>query len=101
LQLQKEKEDKTQEGHQEILEEVELHLEDVHGKYDGIISNTRVIKDQVKRIEDASVYKNNIDETFVQSEEKLSNVKPYRHPHYQEIFQGREEGGYQNYQGKR
>jgi diphthamide biosynthesis methyltransferase len=33
LQLQKEKEDKIQEGHQKIiLEEVELHLEDVHAK---------------------------------------------------------------------
>jgi hypothetical protein len=38
LQLQKEKEDKIQEGDRTILEEVELHLEDVHAKYDGIIS---------------------------------------------------------------
>jgi hypothetical protein len=45
LQLQKEKEDKIQYGHQKILEEVELHLEDVHEKYDGIISKDRVIKD--------------------------------------------------------
>jgi hypothetical protein len=28
-------------------------------------------------------------------------VKPYRHPHYQEIFQGRQEGQYQHYQGRR
>jgi hypothetical protein len=45
LQLQKGKENKIQEGQQKILEEVELHLEDVHAKYDGIISKARVIKD--------------------------------------------------------
>jgi oligoribonuclease NrnB/cAMP/cGMP phosphodiesterase (DHH superfamily) len=28
-------------------------------------------------------------------------VKPYQHPHYQERFQGRQEGGYQYYQGRR
>jgi hypothetical protein len=44
LQLQKEKEDKIQEGHQKMLEEVELHIEDVHAKYDGVISKARVIK---------------------------------------------------------
>jgi arginine/glutamate-rich protein 1 len=44
LQLQKEK-DKIQEGQQKILELVELHLDDVHAKYDGIISKGRVIKD--------------------------------------------------------
>jgi hypothetical protein len=37
LQLQKEKEDKIHEGHHNILEEVELHIEDVHDKYDSII----------------------------------------------------------------
>ena len=52
LQLQKEKEDKTLEVHQKILEEVELHLEDVHVKYDGSLSKARVIKDQVKMIDD-------------------------------------------------
>ena len=55
LQLQKEKEDNIQEGQQMILEEVELHLEDVHVKYDGIISKARVIKDQEKMIQDAIV----------------------------------------------
>ena len=55
LQLQKEKEDKIQEGEYNILEEVELHLEEIHAKYDGIISKTRVIKDQEKRIEDVIV----------------------------------------------
>jgi oligoribonuclease NrnB/cAMP/cGMP phosphodiesterase (DHH superfamily) len=48
LQIQKEKENKIQEGQQKILEEVELHLEDVCAKYDGIISKARVIKDQAK-----------------------------------------------------
>jgi len=48
LQLQKEKEDKIQEGHQKILEEVELHLEDVHAKYDGIISKARTRKKETK-----------------------------------------------------
>jgi hypothetical protein len=37
----------------------------------------------------------------VQSEGKPSNVKPYRHPHYQERFQGRQEDRYQHYQGRR
>jgi hypothetical protein len=82
LQLQKEKKEILQEGHQKILEEVELHLEDVHAQHDGIISKARVIKDQEKRIEDAIFSKNKIAEMGVQSEEKSSNVKPYRHPHY-------------------
>jgi hypothetical protein len=99
LQIQKEKEDKI--CHQMILEEVELHLEDVHAKYDDIISKDRVIKDQAKRIEDVIVFEKNIDEMGVQSEEKPSNVKPHQHPHYQEIFQGSQEGGYQHYQGRR
>jgi hypothetical protein len=77
LQLQKEKEDRIQQGHQKILEEVELHLENVHTKYDGIISKTRLIKDQTKRIDDAIVSKNNIDEMHVESEGKSSDVKPY------------------------
>jgi hypothetical protein len=65
LQLQKEKYDKIQEGHQKILEEVELHLEDVHAKYVSIISKDRVIKDQEKRIDDAIVSENKIDEPCV------------------------------------
>ena len=77
LQLQKEKEDKIQEGRDKMLEEVVLHLDDVHAKYDGIISKARVIKDQAKRIEDSIVSEKEIDETCVQSEEKTSNVKPY------------------------
>jgi hypothetical protein len=88
---QKEKEDKIQEGQHNILEEVELHLEDVHAKFDGNVSKARVIKDQAKRIEDFIVSEKKIDEMGVQNEEKLSNVKPYQHPHYQEIFQGRQE----------
>jgi hypothetical protein len=55
LQIQKEKEDNIQEGHQNILKEVEVHLEDVHTKYDGIISKARLIKDQENRIEDVIV----------------------------------------------
>ena len=101
LQLQKEKEDKIQEGQHKILEEVELHLEDVHAKYDGIISKVRVIKDQAKMIEDYIVSEKKIDEMHVKSEEKPSNVKPYRHPHNQETFQGRQEGIYQHYEGRR
>jgi hypothetical protein len=65
LQLQKEKEDNIQEGHQKIHEEVELNLEDVHAKYDGIISKARVIKDQAKRIEDTIVSEKKIDEMHV------------------------------------
>ena len=45
LQLQKEKENKIQDGQHNIIEEFELHLEDAHVKYDGIISKDRVIKD--------------------------------------------------------
>ena len=65
LQLQKEKGDKIQEGQHKILEEFELHLEDVHVKYDGIISKARVIKDQAKRIEDSIVSEKKIDEMDV------------------------------------
>jgi hypothetical protein len=100
LQIQKEKEEMIQEGHQKILEEVKLNLEDVHTKYDGIISKTRVIKDQEKRIEDSIVYEKKKDEMGVQNEEKPSNVKPYLHPHYHERFKGRQEDHYQPYQGR-
>jgi hypothetical protein len=91
LHLKKEKEDKIQEGQHNILEELELHLEDVHAKYDGIISKARVIKYQTKIIEDSIFAENKIDEMHVQSEGIPSNVKPYRHPYYQETFQGRQE----------
>jgi hypothetical protein len=101
LQLQKEKEENIQEGQHKILEEVELHLEDVHAKYDGIISNARIIKDQEKMIEDSIVVEKKIDEMHVQSEGRPSNVKSYQHPHYQEIFQGRQEGQYQHYEGRK
>ena len=52
-------------------------------------------------IKDSIVHEKNIDEMHVKSEEKTSNVKPYRHPHYQETFQGRQEGRYQHYEGRR
>jgi hypothetical protein len=91
LQLQKVKEEKLQEGHQKTVEEIGLHLENVHVKYDGIISKARVIKDKTKRIEDIIVSEKKIDEMDVKNEGKPLNVKPYRHPHYQERFQGRQE----------
>jgi hypothetical protein len=100
LQFQKEKEYKIQEGRHKIVEEVELHPEDVHAKYDGIISKSRVIKYQENMIEDAIVFEKKTDERSTQSEDKTSNVKPYRHPHYHEIFQGIQEGRYQHYQGR-
>jgi hypothetical protein len=68
LRLQKEKEDKIKKGQQKILEEVELHQEDVHAKYDGIISKARVIKDQENMIKDAIVSEKKIDEMHVKSE---------------------------------
>jgi hypothetical protein len=40
-------------------------LEDVHAKYDGIISKARVMKDQEKKIKDDIVSKKNIDEMYV------------------------------------
>ena len=46
LQLQKEKEYKIQEGHQKMIEEVEIHLENVHVKYDFIIFKAREIKEK-------------------------------------------------------
>jgi hypothetical protein len=75
LQLQKEKEDKIREGQQNILEEVEFYIEDVHAKYDGIISKARVIKYQENMIEDSIVAEKKIDEMHVQSEGIPSNVK--------------------------
>jgi hypothetical protein len=52
-------------------------------------------------IEYVIVSENKIDEMGVHREEKPTNVKPYRHPHYQEIFQGRQESKYHHYQGRR
>ena len=46
LQLQKEKENIILEDHHKILQEVELTLEDVHLKYDGIILKAKMIKEQ-------------------------------------------------------
>jgi len=43
-----------------MIEEVALHLEDVHDKFYGIISKDRVIKDQVKRIGGSIVSEKNI-----------------------------------------
>jgi hypothetical protein len=60
LQIQKEKKDKIQEGHKNILEEVELHLDDVDVKYDGIIFKDRVIEDQENKIKDAIVSENKV-----------------------------------------
>jgi hypothetical protein len=68
LQLLKDKEHKIHEGQHNILEEVEIHLEDVHARYDGIICKDRVIKDQEKTIEDSIVSQKTIDEMGVQSE---------------------------------
>jgi hypothetical protein len=91
LQLQKEKEYKIKEGQQKIHEEVEIHLEDVHSKYDGIISKARVIKDQANVIDDDIVFEKKIDEMSGQNEGIPSNVKPYRHPHYQEKYQDKKD----------
>jgi len=52
-----------------MLEEGELRLEDVHVKYDGIISKTKEIKDQSKRIDDSIVYEKNIYEISMQIHE--------------------------------
>jgi DNA repair exonuclease SbcCD ATPase subunit len=101
LQLQKKKENKIQEGQQNILEEAELHIEDVHAKYDGIISKAGVIKDKAKMIDDSIVVEKKMDEMHVHSERRPSSVKPYRHSHYQETFQGRQEGRYQHHEGRR
>jgi hypothetical protein len=50
-----EKEDRLQEGHQKILEKFELHIEDVHAKYDGILSKGRKIKDNVRKKEESII----------------------------------------------
>ena len=47
------KKKRLKKGQQKILEEFELHLEDVHAKYDRIISKARVMKDQKNMIGDA------------------------------------------------
>ena len=77
IQLQKEKEDKIQEGQQKILEEVELQLEDVRAKYDRIISKARVIKEQAQKIEDGIASKNKIVDIVVQTERNPSKENPY------------------------
>jgi hypothetical protein len=52
IQLEKDKEYNIHEVHHRILEEVELDIEGLQVKYDGIISKDRVIKYESKRIED-------------------------------------------------
>jgi len=76
LHLQKEKEENIQ-GHHKILEEFELKLEDIHAKYDYIISNNRLIKDWVERIEHAIVFERNIDNMGVKTEENPLKEKSY------------------------
>lgn len=77
LQLHKEKEYKFQDCHQNILNEVELHLEDLHVKYDGIISKDKLIKYQEKKIEDSIIFEKNKNQIFTHNEGKPSNVKRY------------------------
>jgi hypothetical protein len=60
-----------------MLEEVKVHLDNAHVKYDGNISKAREIKDKEMQIEDSIVYENKIDEMHVESEGKPSNVKSY------------------------
>jgi len=73
----------------------------VNGKYEGIFSKARVTQKQEKKIEDSIIYENKTDEIGVQSDGKPLNVKPYRHAHYQEIFQGIKEDQYHPYQQRR
>jgi hypothetical protein len=44
-----------------ILEEVELHLENIQVRYNSSISKARVIKDKEKKIEDSIVFGKKID----------------------------------------
>lgn len=82
---QKEKEDKIQ-GHQKIIEGVELQLENVKFKYDGIISKVGNIEDQAQRIEDAIVLEKQMDDLGVYNEGKPSKEKPYRHLITKKVF---------------
>ena len=66
LQFQKEKEDKNLEGHWKLFEEFEFYLEDVHAKYEGIISKVREIKDQAHMVEDAIIFEKKINYMDVQ-----------------------------------
>ena len=77
LQLQKEKEENIQEGQQKILEEVELQLEVVHVKYDGIISKARENKDQPQRLDHIIVSVKRDGHMSVYNRGKLSKVEPY------------------------
>jgi hypothetical protein len=65
LYIQKEVEDNIREGHQKILEDVELHMENVKVKYDEIISKLSSIRDQEKGIEDSIVFENKTDDMGV------------------------------------
>jgi hypothetical protein len=75
---------------------VKLHLDNIHVKYDDIISKARVVKHQAKRMEDYIVSEKKINDMDVKIEEKTSKVKPYQHPHYQE----RKEDRHQHYKEK-
>ena len=74
LQLQQEKEDMIQEGRQKILEEIELQLEDIHVKYDGIISKAISIKIKHRGYKVAFyLIKKKIDDMGMQNGGKSSN----------------------------
>jgi hypothetical protein len=45
--LQNNKKENIKNGHLKIPEEVELHIKDVHAKYDSIISKVRLIEHKI------------------------------------------------------
>lgn len=84
LQLQQEKEDMIQEGRQKILEEIELQLEDIHVKYDGIISKAISIKIKHRGYKVAFYLIKKKLMIWACRMEGNHQMKPYRHLCYQE-----------------
>jgi hypothetical protein len=84
LQLQKEKEENVQEGHERILEETNIQLKKVKVKLENsakiiynILPQANIIEDQGHRLECFTLPKRRMDASLVESEGETSKVEPY------------------------
>lgn len=94
LQLQKEKKEKTKGGHQKLLKEDELQLEEVKAKPG---ENTRWYLlerkyNQISSIEARTfiILERKTEDKIVDREAKPAKVELYQHPHYHESLQRRQ-----------
>jgi hypothetical protein len=68
-----------------------LRLEDVHVKYDDIISKVRAIEEKTQQLEYVIILEKQMDDKGVKNDGRPSlKVEPYRHSHCQESWQERQ-----------